>query len=136
VGFEWRLDYDPLLGRISNSSVNGNIRLSKYFFSLGHTTVNTDPVVAAPSNQINVLVAVGNQNRKGWNAAVTTFYDLRMHILDFATTEVSYNTDCCGISVEYRRYNFGTRDDTQYRLSFSVANVGSFGNMRKQERIY
>jgi hypothetical protein len=28
------------------------------------------------------------------------------------------------------------RDDTQYRLSLSIANVGSFGNMRKQERIY
>ena len=136
VGFEWRVDYDPLLGRISNSSFNGNIRLSKYFFSLGHTEVNTNPVVAAPSNQINVLIAVGNQNRKGWNAAVSAFYDYQRDILDFATTEVSYNTDCCGISVEYRRYNFGTRDDTQYRLSFSIANIGSFGNMRKQERIY
>jgi LPS-assembly protein len=136
VGFEWRLDYDPLLGRISNSSFNGNIRLSKYFFSVGHTEVNTDPVTVAPSNQINVLVAVGNQNRKGWNAAVTAFYDLKMHVLDFATTEITYNTDCCGFSVEYRRYNFGVRDDTQYRLSFSIANIGSFGNMRKQERIY
>jgi LPS-assembly protein len=136
VGFEWRMDYDPLLGRISNSSFNGNIRLSKYFFSVGHTEVNTDPVTVAPSNQINVLVAVGNQNRKGWNAAVTAFYDYRRDILDFATTEITYNTDCCGISAEYRRYNFGTRDDTQYRLSFSVANIGSFGNMRKQERIY
>jgi LPS-assembly protein len=136
VGFEWRLDYDPLLGRISNSSFNGNLRLSKYFFSVGHTEVNTDPVTVAPSNQINLLVAVGNQNRKGWNAAVTTFYDLRMHVLDFATTEITYNTDCCGFSVEYRRYNFGVRDDTQYRLSFSIANIGSFGNMRKQERIY
>jgi LPS-assembly protein len=136
VGFEWRLDYDPLLGRISNSSLSGNIRLSKYFFSLGHTTVNPDPVVTAPNNQINVLLAVGNQNRKGWNAAVNAFYDVRRDILDFATTEITYNTDCCGISVEYRRYNFGTRDDTQYRLSFSIANVGSFGNLRKQERIY
>jgi LPS-assembly protein len=136
VGFEWRVDYDPLLGRISNSSFNGNVRLSKYFFSVGHTEVNTDPVTVAPSNQINLLVAVGNQNRKGWNAAVTTFYDLRMHVLDFATTEITYNTDCCGFSVEYRRYNFGVRDDTQYRLSFSIANIGSFGNMRKQERIY
>ena len=136
VGFEWRVDYDPLLGRISNSSFNGNVRLSKYFFSVGHTEVNTDPVTVAPSNQINVLIAVGNQNRKGWNAAVTTFYDLRNHILDFATTEITYNTDCCGFSAEYRRYNFGVRDDTQYRLSFSIANIGSFGNMRKQERIY
>ncbi len=136
VGFEWRLDYDPLLGRISNSSFNGNIRLSKYFFSLGHTEVRQNPVVTAPNNQINVLVAVGNQNRKGWNAAVNAFYDLDRHVLDFATTEITYNTDCCGISVEYRRYNFGVRDDTQYRLSFSIANIGSFGNMRKQERIY
>ncbi len=136
VGFEWRLDYDPLLGRISNSSFNGNIRLSKYFFSLGHTEVRQNPVVTPMNNQINVLVAVGNQNRKGWNAAVNAFYDLDRHILDFATTEITYNTDCCGISVEYRRYNFGVRDDTQYRLSFSIANIGSFGNMRKQERIY
>lgn len=136
IGFEWRTDYDPVLGRISNSSFSGNIRLLKYFFSVGHTDLNANPVVAAPSNQINFLVAVGNQNRKGWNAAVSAFYDLRFHVLDFATTEVSYNTDCCGISVEYRRYNFGVRDDTQYRLSFSVANIGSFGNMRKQERIY
>jgi LPS-assembly protein len=136
VGFEWRMDYDPLLGRISNSSFNGNVRLSKYFFSVGHTVVRPNPVVAAPNNQINVLVAVGNQNRKGWNAAVNAFYDLDRHILDFATTEITYNTDCCGFSAEYRRYNFGVRDDTQYRLSFSIANIGSFGNMRKQERIY
>jgi len=136
VGFEWRVDYDPMLGRIVNSSFQGNVRLSKYFFGIGHTVVNTNPVVTAPNNQINVIVAVGNQNRKGWNAGVNAFYDLDRHVLDFATVEITYNTDCCGISTEWRRYNFGVRDDTQYRLSFSIANVGSFGNMRKQERIY
>lgn len=136
VGFEWRVDYDPLLGRISNTSFNGNVRFSQYFISIGHTDVRPNPVVTAPNDQINVLVAVGNRNRRGWNAAVNAFYDLSRHILDFATTEISYNTDCCGISVEYRRYNFGVRDDTQYRLSFTIANIGSFGNMRKQEQIY
>ncbi len=136
VGFEWRMDYDPLLGHITNSSFNGNIRLSKYFFGIGHTVVRPDPVVSAPNNQINIIVAVGNQNRKGWNAGYNIFYDLDRHVTDFATTEVTYNTDCCGISVEWRRYNFGVRDDTQYRLSISIANVGAFGNLRKQERIY
>jgi len=136
VGFEWRVDYDPLLGRISNSSFQGNVRLSKYFFAVGHTVVNENPVVTAPNNQINVLAAVGNQNRKGWNVGVNAFYDLDRHVLDFATTEITYNTDCCGITAEWRRYNFGVRDDTQYRISLSIANVGAFGNMRKQERIY
>jgi LPS-assembly protein len=136
VGFEWRVDYDPLLGRISNSSFQGNVRFSKYFFAVGHTEVNENPVVTAPNNQINVLAAIGNQNRKGWNVGVNAFYDLDRHILDFATTEITYNTDCCGITAEWRRYNFGVRDDTQYRISLSIANVGAFGNMRKQERIY
>ena len=52
-----------------------------------------------------------------------------------ATTQVTYNTDCCGISVEYRRFNIGTRDDTQYRIAFAVSNVGTFGTLKKQERI-
>lgn len=136
VGFEWRVDYDPLLGRITNSSFQGTVRLSKYFFAVGHTEVNENPVVTAPNNQINILAAVGNQNRKGWNVGVNAFYDLDQHVLDFATTEVTYNTDCCGITAEWRRYNFGVRDDTQYRISLSIANVGAFGNLRKQERIY
>jgi len=137
VGFEWRVDYDPLLNRITNTTFNGNVRLAnKYLFAVGHTSINNFPSVLPPSDQINVLVAVGNQNRKGWNAAFNAFYDLHNHVLEFGTTEVTYNTDCCGISAEYRRYNFGIRDDTQYRLSFTIANIGSFGNMRKQERIY
>ncbi len=136
VGFEWRMDYDPLLGHVTNTTFNGNVRFSKYLFSLGHSEVRNDPVIAPRSDQINAVIAVGNQSRKGWNAAFSAYYDYHKDILEFATTEVTYNTDCCGISVEYRRYNFGIRNDTQYRLSFTVANVGSFGNLRKQERIY
>ena len=137
VGFEWRMDYDPLFGHVTNNTFNGNVRIgTKYFFALGHSEVRTDPVVAARTDQINALLAVGNQNRRGWNAAFDVYYDYHRDILDFATTEVTYNTDCCGYSLEYRRYNFGIRDDVQYRFSFTVANVGAFGNLRKQERIY
>jgi LPS-assembly protein len=136
VGVEWRLTYDPLLKQITSSTFSADIRFSKYFISAGDTDVRTDPVLAPNSNQVRGTFGIGNQNRKGWNAALNVFYDLDRHVLDFATTEITYNTDCCGFSVEYRRYNFGVRDDTQYRLSFSIANVGSFGNLRKQERIY
>jgi LPS-assembly protein len=136
VGVEWRLDYDPLVGHVSSSTFSGNIRFSKYFISLGHNEVRANPNVSPNSDQINGLLAVGNQNRKGWNAAFNIYYDYRKGIMDFATTEVSYNTDCCGISVEYRRFNFGSRDDTQYRVAFAVSNIGSFGTLRKQERIF
>jgi len=81
-------------------------------------------------------VGFGNQNRKGWNGAMSVYYDYKNHVTVFATAEVTYNTDCCGISVEYRRFNIGTRDDTQYRMAFTVSNIGSFGTLQKQDRIF
>jgi LPS-assembly protein len=136
VGFEWRLDYDPLFHRITNSSFNVDYRWSKYFVSLGDSLNHTDPVIAPNSNQAHAVLGWGNSNKKGWNGASALYYDYMRHVLVFATTEVTYNTDCCGISVEYRRFNLGIRDDTQYRVSFAVSNVGSFGTLRKQERLY
>ena len=136
LGMEWRVAYDPLLGHISNTVFSADYRFSKYLISVGHSQVRTDPAVAPSSDQIRALLAIGNQNRKGWNAAVSVYYDYKRGILEFATTEITYNTDCCGISVEYRRFNFGTRDDSQYRVAFAISNVGTFGTLRKQERIF
>jgi len=136
VGLEWRVDYDPLRKGITNSGFTADMRLSKYFVSIGHTQVRSDPVVSPSSNQFRALLGVGNENRKGWNAAVSAYYDYKKGILEFATTQVTYNTDCCGISLQYRRFNIGTRDETQYRVSFAVSNVGTFGTLKKQERIF
>jgi LPS-assembly protein len=50
---------------------------------------------------------------------------------------VSYNNDCCGISFEYRRFALGpVRNENQFRLAFSLANIGTFGNLKKQERLF
>jgi len=136
VGVEWRLTYDPLFKQVTSSTFSADIRFSKYFISAGHSDVRTDPVLAPNSNQVRGTFGIGNQNRKGWNAAFSTYYDYKLGIMDFATIEATYNTDCCGISIEYRRFNVGPRDDTQYRIAFAVSNIGSFGTLRKQERIF
>jgi LPS-assembly protein len=136
TGFEWRTDYDPRLHQIVNSSLAADIRFSQYFVSVGHAEVREDPVLAPNSNQFRVAIGYGSQTRKGWNAAFNLYYDYKKGITQFATGQVTYNTDCCGISVQYRRFNFGTRDETQFRVAFAVSNIGSFGTLRKQERIF
>ncbi len=136
VGVEWRIDYDPLLKHVSNSAINVDYRWSNYFISAGQTEVRADPLVAPRSDQLHGLVGWGKQNRKGWNGATSVFYDYKRGVMVFATVELTYNTDCCGISVEYRRFNIGTRDDTQYRMAFTVSNIGSFGTLQKQDRIF
>jgi LPS-assembly protein len=136
VSLDWRVDYDPLFKRITNSSLSADYRFSKYLISIGHNQVRTDPVVTPNSDQVRATFGIGNGNRKGWNAAVSGYYDYKRAVLVYALTQVTYNTDCCGLSVEYRRFNVGTRDDTEYRLAFVISNVSSFGNLRKQDRIF
>lgn len=136
VSVDWRTDYDPLLAHIVNSSVSVDTRLSKYFISVGHNQVRDDPVLTAPTNQFRATLGYGDPNRRGWNAGFSAWYDYKLSVLQFATTQVTYNTDCCGISIQFRRFSFGQRNENQFRVAFAVSNVGSFGTLKRQERIF
>ncbi|HEX4277970.1 MAG TPA: LPS assembly protein LptD [Bryobacteraceae bacterium] len=136
VGIQWQGDYDPLLKRLVDSTFSADIHYKRYFISAGNNLVRPDPAVSPPANQFRAQFGYGDPNRKGWNAALSTIYDYRLGIQEFAIAQVTYNTDCCGFSVEYRRFNFGARDDTTYRFAFSIANIGTFGNLKKQERLF
>jgi LPS-assembly protein len=132
----WRADYDPLLGRVVDSSFTGDLRHGQVFVSLGHNEVHSVPDLSPNANQVRASVGYGNSNHRGWNAAFTSVYDIRTTSMQYATTQVTYNTDCCGISVQYRRFNFGTRFENQFEVAFSVANIATFGTLKKQERMF
>jgi LPS-assembly protein len=136
IGLEWRTDYDPLKGDIVNSGITADWRKASYFVSLGHNQVREDPVLGPSSNQIRGMVGIGNENRRGWNAGFSIYYDYKQSILQYATTQVTYNTDCCGFSVQFRRFAFGTRNENQFRVSFAIANIGSVGTLKRQERLF
>jgi LPS-assembly protein len=78
----------------------------------------------------------GDPNRRGWNEGVEAVYDYHLRKLEYTTALVTYNTDCCGFNVQYRRYNAGIRDESQFMFSFSIANVATFGNLKKQDRLF
>ena len=136
INLTWESDYDPLLRRIVNSSFSAEVRVRRYFVSAGSEQVRPDPMITPPANQFRATFGYGDPNRKGWNAAFSMVYDYRLARLDFGIAQATYNTDCCGISFQVRRFNFGTRDENQYLLSFSIANVGTVGNLKKQERLF
>jgi len=127
VGIEWRTDYDPLHHGISNSSISVDGRADKFFWSLGHTDVRTDPVLLPNANQIRAVLGYGNGIRRGWNAGYSIYYDYLKGQLQFWQTQVTYNTDCCGASVSYRRFSIGPRDDSQIQVAFAISNIGTFG---------
>lgn len=127
VSLEWRADYDPLRHGISNSSVSVDGRIDKYFWSIGHTDVRTDPVLLPNANQLRAVLGYGNGIRRGWNYGFSIYYDYLKGGLEFWQTQVTYNTDCCGMSVQYRRFSIGPREDSQVQVAFAVSNIGTFG---------
>ena len=136
--FEWRTDYDPKTGNIVDSAVQAGARWSNYSVSFGHNQVREGAVLSPNSNQFTSTFAVGGATKRGWNAVFNTFYDYRTQTMTYASAQVTRNWDCCGLSGQFRRFDFGTgqRKENQYQFSFSIANIGSFGTLRKQERMF
>jgi len=135
-GLEWQTDYDPLRSQVVNSGLNANYRRGKYFVSGGHNQVHSNPKLSPSANQVRGVIGYGDPNRRGWNTALSSIYDYKQKRMQFATVNLNYNTDCCGFSVQYRSFSLLNRVESQFRLSFSVANVGSFGTLKKQERLF
>ena len=136
LDFEWRTDYDPLRHAIVDSSISVGGRVQKYFWSAGETQVHTDPVLLPSANQMSVTVGYGNPKAKGWNYGFQIFYDFHQGTLLFWDAQVTKNTDCCGFSAQYRRFNIGNRDDAQYLFAFSISNIGTFGSLKHQNSMF
>jgi LPS-assembly protein len=134
LGIQWQADYDPRLHAIVDSSFSIDYRRRNYYVSAGNNEVHNNPLLTPAANQYRFQGGFGDANRRGWNVGVVTVYDYRAAVMQYSTAQVTYNTDCCGLSVQYRRV--GIRGENQWRVAFSVANIGSFGTLRKQDRIF
>jgi LPS-assembly protein len=137
LSFVWQADYDPYYRHIVNSGFSMEYRYQKYYFRARNNSVHADPLLTPPANQYGFAAGFGDPQHRGWNAGIDGVYDYRQGYLAYTTTQVTYNTDCCGFSVQYRRVNIaGVRDDSRWYVAFSIANVGSFGSLKKQDRLF
>ena len=137
LAVEWRTDYDPLHQRVVENTFTGFYYFKKvYAIGIGQDSLRYDPVLERSANQVTAGFTWGNDARRGLNAGVNALYDLHLSTLREVMSQVTYNTDCCGLSVQYGKWNVGVRFDTVFRLSLSVANIGSFGTLRKQQQMF
>jgi LPS-assembly protein len=153
---EWDMDYDFQLNRINASTLLLNYNSGPFTVGGGDAFLqipqtNTTPGLnggkcspTAGSSQITckfqqfrVALGYGGLARHGFSAASSFGFDAETRQLQFATGQTTYNWDCCGITLEYRRYAIANvRNENLFRFTFSLANIVSFGNLRRQERLY
>jgi len=141
---EWDLDYDFKAGRINSSMALVNYHYGPFtigggdaFLRVIDTAAGATPTSANEFHQFRVLLGYGQLNKRGLSAATSFGFDANLGSLQYASAQTSYTWDCCGLNLEYRRFALGSvRNENQYRFSFTLANVGAFGNLRRQERLY
>ena len=142
---EWHLDYDTKKGRISDSTALVNHRFGDFFVAGSHAYLRApgEVFVSQPTvgptefNQFRWLVGYGNPNKRGISSAANIGFDISTRYLQYGALQTSYNWDCCGVSFEYRRLALGSvRNENQYRFALSLTNIGTFGTLRRQERLF
>ena len=79
--------------------------------------------------------STGTQIVNGVSSTLTT--TVYPALLQYATVQTSYNWNCCGLAIEYRKLELGSvRNEGTYRFSFTLANIGAAGNLRRAERLF
>jgi LPS-assembly protein len=139
---EWDLDYDPQLGRFGADNIYAGYSWGNTTIGLGRALLNAVDEKGSiasmiQSQQIEPFFEFGKQTRVGFNLAANGGYDFVHGALQYAGIQAVYNWDCCGLTVGYRRFALGElRDETQYLYSFTLANFGSVGDIRRSNTIF
>jgi LPS-assembly protein len=143
--FEWDADYDFKNHRLDASNLFADYRRDSVFGSIGYSTLqalngsftSNSASQVTQYSLIRLLMGYGAPTKRGFSTAVNGGYNLTQDALQYAGIETSYNLDCCGLVIEYRRLVLGTvPTENEYRFSITLAGVGAAGNLAHSERIF
>jgi LPS-assembly protein len=141
----WDLDYDFTTSRINASTILLSLRFGQlgitgsdaYLQAPGEAVVSNNIPSQALFHQFHATVSYGGANKRGFSGTAMLSFDEHVGFLQYTLAQTTYNWDCCGVTVEFRRFALGTvRNENQYKFTFSLANIASFGNLRRQERLF
>ena len=135
---ELRMEFDPARHRLTTAEAL--LKMTPYRnvnLTLAHYAIDGTPALQPLANQIRALVGYGGLNTRGWSGSVGLSYDLRQGILQNQIAQIGYNGSCCGLAFEYVRLALGQiRNENQFRIALTIANIGSFGNVRHPDKIF
>ena len=132
------LIYDTQLHKVTTIGTLLKIKpYREFYMTVADFRLQGDPIVEPPSNQIRAIIGYGGLTRQGFNVATGISYDILNSTLQNQFVMLNYNGGCCGLAVEYRRVDLGVvRTENQFRVALVVANIGTFGNLRRLDKVF
>jgi LPS-assembly protein len=152
---QWDLAYDTIAGQLAADNVFAGYSFGRTTLGIGHALLNAvddqemngaTPSTPATfstlkSQQIQPFLEIGKPSGNGLNLAVNGGYDFVQHSVQYGGVQAVYNWNCCGLTLGYRRFELGTvgstsRDETQWLYSFTLANFGAVGDIRRANSVF
>ena len=147
---QWDIDYDTIRGELAANNLFAGYSFGRTTLGIGHTLLNAvdetpatsvSAATAIKSQQVQPFLEIGKPSGNGFNLAVNGGYDFVAHQVQYAGVQAAYNWNCCGLMIGYRRFELGTigltsRDETQWLFSFTLANFGGVGDIRRSNSVF
>jgi LPS-assembly protein len=142
---EWDFDYDTGAKKFTANNIYADVHEGDVVAGVSYARLNAPgrSYVAgvassvADFSQMQVKLGVERQNKAGLSVATNAGIDLDLGTVQYGAIQTSYNWNCCGVSVEYRKYELGSaRNENVYRFNFTLANIGSAGNIRHSDQLF
>jgi len=130
-----RGDYDFETEEFRNFAVTGFMNRSHFTAATTYFVTNELLEEFFSKHQLQGSIGLGNF-AKGISMVTGFSYDIRESRLLNHLVRASYNWDCCGISAEVFGFNLSTREERQFRFSFFLKGIGSFGTIRRPDNIF
>lgn len=150
MDIQWDFDLDTGAKKFTSNNVLLNLHEGNLFSGLSYARLNapgrfySEGVSSAVSNfsQLRLLLGYGSPYKPGFGIAAKVGLDLNQNtanagLVQYGALQTSYNWNCCGLSVEYRKYELGSvRNESVERFNFTLVNIGTAGNLRRAVSLF
>ena len=136
----FRAEYDTRTNALRTIAANGGMSAGWALVNAGWSVTRSVPnrIDEDPTTLSHYLNATTVIRKRGNAFGGAYAFNFDMRTKDFLNQSIiaHYNTQCCGIAIEYQKFNYGTRSqqvgvprDSRFNLSFTLAGIGTFSDL-------
>jgi LPS-assembly protein len=132
---DFQVDYDTRDHLFRSAGLIGGVNRGQWLGQISYFFTRRS-VIQIPNNQLRATLSYGNNLKPGLSGAFQFSYDVQRSLFQGWVAQAGYNRDCYGLSFEFSQFDIGARKESRFRFAFSLKNVGSYGTLRRQERLF
>jgi LPS-assembly protein len=134
----FRTEYDTQFHALRTLAANGGLSQGWVYTQVGWSQTRYIPGYNVPTSASHFLNDATSVRRPGgaFGGTYVFNYDIKNAAFVNQRLIASYNTQCCGVAIEFQKFNYGAASSTvgvpldrRFNISFTLAGIGTFSDI-------